>query len=284
MGGRRGVSRAPVWTHPGWACDLRRTHGQGLLPYWQFVWNYFQNGPNCCFSSARVEGSPTSTPSRLLSWVQIWMMPDRHSVFNRLGGGAGWRPSTDTQTADGPRKVNSCVELVTLVEGGKNGESSEWEGLASSLSFCFYDPSGSHLCWHGWAFTIVLKELQAVWKKFHPPPSLSLFYWKAGVGASLIVEHLSSSQLQRQGQLGDLWQHLPDGKPSDMSLLVQRALAWIRRCKKRWSDGLEIHAHGISHPGRRTPAHMIWSYEAADDLRTILADLILKDKKTKIIL
>lgn len=74
---------------------------------------------------------------------------------------------------------------------------------------------------------------------FTPPP----FYWKGGVGASVIVEHLSSSQLQRQSQLVDLWQHLPDAKPSNMLLIEQRALARIWRSKKRWSDG--IHADGI---------------------------------------
>lgn len=39
----------------------------------------------------------------------------------------------------------------------------ERESLESAgfFSFWFYDPSGFHLCWHGWDFTIVLKELQA---------------------------------------------------------------------------------------------------------------------------
>lgn len=81
------------------------------------------------------------------------------------------------------------------------------------------------------SFTIVLKELQAVWKEFQAlfflslsPSFCPLFYWKGGVGASVIVEHLSSSQLERQSQLGDLWQHLQDAKPSNMLLITQSAL------------------------------------------------------------
>lgn len=76
-----------------------------------------------------------------------------------------------------------------------------------------------------------------------PPPTTTL-YWKAEVGASVIVEHLSSSQLQRQGQLGDLWQHLPDAKPSNMLLIAQHALAWIwiQEEMVRWAG---THAGGI---------------------------------------
>lgn len=79
----------------------------------------------------------------------------------------------------------------------------------------------------------VTSSLEEIPGPFPPPPPVSFklslpplaFYWKGGVGASVIVEHLSSSQLQRQSQLGDLWQHLPDAKPSNMLLIVQRALA-----------------------------------------------------------
>lgn len=48
-----------------------------------------------------------------------------------------------------------------------------------------------------------------------------------GGGRTVIVKHLSGSQLQRLGPTGDLRQHLQDAQPSYMLLITQKGPDWI---------------------------------------------------------
>lgn len=96
-------------------------------------------------------------------------------------------------------------------------------GTAGSLRHCWERES---LEWVGFFFFLLLRPLRfppvLTWLRLYNSPervtssrveipgfffslslypfSFFLFYWKGGVGAAVIVEHLSGSQLQRQGQ------------------------------------------------------------------------------------
>lgn len=108
----------------------------------------------------------------------------------------------------------------------------------------------------------VTSSLEEIPGPFFLSLSPSLFFSSPllleGWGGGLIVEHLSSSQLQRQRQLGDLWQHLHDAKPSNMLLMAQRApLGSGESLKGSYPClGATLMASGanISHPGIAAPA------------------------------